>query len=403
VKSAPAPTGYPFLSGYAGLLARADVRRLVIASMVARLPTATLPLAILLLLHERTGSLAASGLAVGAFGLGRAAVSPIAGALIDRMGQARILVTGAAAQAVLLVAFVAAVEVGVPVYAVAAMAVAAGAASPPVQACLRALWPVVTTGVPAREAAYSFDATSQEMIWIVGPLRVAALLTVGSAAAAVLVCAFIGCVGVALFASSPISYAWRGPKSVERARLGALAGRDLRVLVVTVACTGISWGALTFGLTALAVELANGKASGLLLACVGVGSIGGGLLYGGRRWGWSVPARYRALLVANVACGAPLLFAGSVLAAVPMSLLAGLPLAPVYASAYILTGRVAPAGTTTEAFAWTSSAFALGVSVGMSLAGVAGQVIDVHAAFGLASGASAAAWLIARFLCPAIA
>jgi hypothetical protein len=396
--SAPAPTGYSFLSGYAGLLARSDVRRLVIASMVARLPTAMLPLAILLLMHERTGSLAAAGLAVGAFGLGRALVSPIAGALVDRMGQARVLITGATAQVILLIALVVAVQLRVPLVVVVAAAVVAGAASPPVQACLRALWPVVTSGVPAREAAYSFDATSQEVIWIAGPLLVAALLTVGSAAATVIACAVIGFAGVVLFASSPISHGWRGSTSVPRARLGALAGRDLRALIVTGTCTGLSWGALTFGLTALAVELANSRASGLLLACVSVGSIGGGLLYGGRRWGSSVLARYRALLVANVACGAPLLLAGSLLAAVPMSLLAGVPLAPVYASAYILTGRTAPAGTTTEAFTWTSSAFALGVSVGMGLAGAAGQAIDVHAAFALSCAASAAAWLFARFI-----
>jgi MFS family permease len=396
--NAPAPTRYSLLTGYAGLLARSDVRRLVIASMVARLPTAMLPLAILLLLHERTGSLAAAGIAVGAFGLGRALVSPVAGALVDRMGQARVLVTGAGAQVVLLIALVEAVELKAPVFVVVLAAAVAGAASPPVQACLRALWPVVTSGVSAREAAYSFDATSQEMIWIAGPLLVSALLTIGSAAATVIVCAVIGFAGVALFASSPISYGWRGSTSVARARLGALAGRDLRVLIVTGTCTGISWGALTFGLTALAVEVANTRASGLLLACVSIGSIGGGLFYGGRRWGWSVLTRYRALLVANVACGAPLLLAGSVLAAIPMSLLGGVPLAPIYASAYILTGRAAPDGTTTEAFTWTSSAFGLGVSLGMSIAGVAAQAIDVHAAFALACGASATAWLVARFI-----
>jgi MFS transporter len=396
--SAPAPTRYSFLSGYAGLLARSGVRRLVIASMVARLPTAMLPLTILLLIHERTGSLAAAGLAVGAFGLGRAIVSPVAGALVDRVGQPRVLLTGAAAQVILLVSLVESVDRSAPLYAVIAAATAAGAASPPVQACLRALWPIMTTGTPAREAAYSFDATSQEMIWIAGPLLVAALLGVGSAAATVVVTAVIGFGGVALFASSPISHGWRGSTDVKRARLGALAGRDLRVLIVSGTCTGMSWGALTFGLTALAVQVANSKASGILLACVSVGSIAGGLLHGGRRWGWSVLARYRALLVANLACGAPLLIAVSVIAAIPMSIIAGLPLAPVYASAYILTGRAAPPGTTTEAFTWTSSSFGLGVSLGMSLAGVAGQAIDVHAAFALACAASAAAWLIARFI-----
>jgi hypothetical protein len=34
----------------------------------------------------------------------------------------------------------------------------------------------------------------------------------------------------------------------------------------------------------------------------------------------------------------------------------------------------------------------------MSLAGVAGQAIDVHASFALACGASAMAWLMTRFI-----
>jgi hypothetical protein len=34
----------------------------------------------------------------------------------------------------------------------------------------------------------------------------------------------------------------------------------------------------------------------------------------------------------------------------------------------------------------------------VSIAGVAGQAIDVHAAFALACGASATAWLMARFI-----
>jgi MFS family permease len=400
--SAPAATaataGSSFLSGYRRILLRPDVRRLVISSMVARLPSAMLPLVLLLLVHQKTGSLAAAGLVVGAYGLGRAVVSPAAGALVDRHGQAGVLIVGAAAQAVLLLALVLAVEAQHQIAVTAMLAAAAGSATPPVQACLRALWPVIAVDDGAREAAYSFDATSQEMIWIAGPLLVAALLIAIQPAALVILCALIGCAGVGLFATSPISRGWRGARRRGRLWAGALAGGNLRALVATSTFAGVTWGALTFGLTALAVELGVSRASGLLLAGVSIGSITGGLVYGSRTWAWPTLRRYRVLLAATAACGLPLLFVHSIEVAMPLSLLAGLPLAAVYAGSYVLTGRSAVEGTTTEAFTWTSSAFALGVAAGNAAGGAVSQVFGVHTAFGLACTASVIAAMVALWV-----
>ncbi len=383
-----------FLAGYTNLLGRGDVRWLVAGSLVARLPSAMVPLAILLMVHGRTGSLAAAGAVVGAYGIGRAAVSPLVGAMIDRLGQFRVLVFGAVAQGVLLLALVGAAELQASLVLTAPFAAAAGAAVPPIQACLRALWPVIAVDGAARDAAYSFDATSQELIWIAGPLLVAALLTVASPAAIVVIAIAVGCAGVAMFVSSPISRGWRGSVA-ERPRFGALAERNLRTLLVTSAFAGINWGALSFGLTALAVGLGNNRASGLLLACLSAGSITGGLLYGARSWRRPPIERYRALLAVLAAAGLPLVFVESIAVAVPMSLLAGFPLAPVYAAMYVLTGRVAREGTTTEAFTWTSSTFALGVAVGTAAAGIAGQALGVHSAFALACLAAGVAALLA--------
>jgi MFS family permease len=380
------------LTGYRGLLGRPEVRWLVIGSMIARLPSAMLPLAILLMVDERTGSLAIAGAVVGVYGVGRAAISPLVGAQVDRVGQLRVLAAGAALQTVLLVALVVATGMHLSPILIPAVALAAGGTVPPIQACLRALWTVVATEGAERETAYSFDATSQELIWIAGPLAVSALLIVASPAMIVILAAAIGGVGVALFAASPISRAWRGRR--QRPRFGALGGSNLRALLVTSAFAGINYGALTFGLTALAVGLGNNRASGILLACVSAGSITGGLLYGA--WSWRRPAtqRYRALLLATAAAGLPLMFASSIALAVPMSLVSGLPLAAVYASMYILTGRAAREGTTTEAFTWTSSAFAFGVSAGTAVAGTAGQELGARSAFALACLAAAAAALL---------
>jgi hypothetical protein len=390
--------GQSFLAGYSDLLKRSEVRRLVAGSMIARLPTAMLPLAILLLVNARMGSLAAAGLVVGAFSVGRAAMSPVVGAQVDRLGQVRVLIAGAVAQTILLGGLLVAVQGQSSVPLTAIVAAAAGAASPPIQACLRALWPVIAPGDAAREAAYSFDATSQELIWIVGPLLVSLLLIAGSPAAAVIACAAIGSAGVALFVISPVTRKWQGSRDAKRPRLGALASRDLRALLASAIFTGVSWGALTFGVVALAVGLGSSRASGLLLALVSIGSISGGILIGARRWSWSTIKRYRLLLAAAVLCSLPLLFTHSIAVAAPVSLVAGFPLASVYASQYILTARSARQGTTTEAFTWLSSTFALGISLGYTGAGAASQAIDVHAAFALACLASAAAALLALLI-----
>jgi hypothetical protein len=390
-----APRGR-MLTGYAALLQKREVRWLVISSMIARLPSAMVPLAILLMVDKRSGSLAIAGVVVGLYGLGRAAISPLVGAQVDRVGQLRVLATGVALQTVLLVALVAATATHQSPIVLSVIAIAAGGAVPPIPACLRALWPVVASEGAERDTAYSFDATSQELIWIAGPLAVSALLIVAAPAVIVIIAAAIGCVGVAFFAASPISRAWRGRR--QRPRFGALGGTDLRALLVTSTFAGVNYGALTFGLTALAVGLGNSGASGVLLACVSAGSITGGLLYGARSWLRPATQRYRALLVATAMAGLPLVLVSSIAFAVPLSLLSGLPLAAVYATMYILTGRAAREGTTTEAFTWTSSAFAFGVSAGTAVAGTAGQELGARSAFALACLAAAAAAMLSMLV-----
>ncbi len=381
------------MTGYLALLGSATVRRLVLGASIARLPTGMLPLAILLLVVETSGSIAAAGLIAGAFSLGRSIVSPAVGALIDRAGQTPVLVGGSVLQAVLLVALVAAAEARLALLAVGAIAAVAGAASPPVQASLRALWPQVTNTPAQRATAYSFDATSQELIWIAGPLIVAAMLGSGSAAAAVIASGVFGCAGVALYATT--SAARHAPRAATtRSFAGALAAPGFVPLVGTSAFEGVAWGALSFGLSALAVQVGQRQSSGLLLAALSVGSVAGGLYYGSREWRADLADRFRNLLILSAVLAGPLLVAGSVVFAIPAAIVSGLPLAPLYASSYLLTGTIAPRDRITEAFTWTSSAFSLGVGLGTAASGVAVGSAGVRGAFGLACLAPLAACVL---------
>ncbi|MGH2831996.1 MAG: MFS transporter, partial [Solirubrobacteraceae bacterium] len=73
-------------SDYRSLLAVGEVRRLLLSSVLARLPLGICSLAILLFVRAQTGSFLLGGLAIGAYTLLSAAMAPLQGVLIDRLG-----------------------------------------------------------------------------------------------------------------------------------------------------------------------------------------------------------------------------------------------------------------------------------------------------------------------------
>ncbi len=79
------------LARYGALFRVPHVRRLVLSGMLARLPAGMIGLALLLLVRENGGSYAAAGAVSGLYFVATAVGAPIAGRLVDRRGQARIL------------------------------------------------------------------------------------------------------------------------------------------------------------------------------------------------------------------------------------------------------------------------------------------------------------------------
>jgi len=355
-----------------------------------------LSLAILLLIRGHTGSFAIAGIAVGAFALANAAVAPVQGALVDRLGQPRVLGFCSGGQSVLLVLLVVAAQERLPSLLLVALVGLAGALVPPSMACARALWPQIAPDRRTLDAAYALDAITLEAAVVLGPLLVVAAVALASAAAAVLLCAAITLAGTAAFISSPLSRQWRSIGRRE-SRAGALASPDLRRLLVSVALFGFWWGALLVGLPALAVHAGSRDASGVLLALVSVGGVIGGLLYGARTWRIPVATRYWVLLLALAVLLAPLVLARTLAAAIPFCLLAGLAMTPMLACQNTLVGAVAPVGTTTEAFTWTTAATFGGIAAGSVVAGSLVAPVGVGAPFAAACAATALAATLSAF------
>jgi MFS family permease len=77
--------------------------------------------------------------------------------------------------------------------------------------------------------------------------------------------------------------------------------------------------------------------------------------------------------------------------------IAGAPIAPLFALVYQLAGDVAREGTATEAFTWLSTGIGVGLACGTTLAGALAQHGGPHAGFAAAAAAiGVAALVVAR-------
>ena len=372
---------------YRRFLALPGTARLLLSSLAGRLPLGMTSLAVLLLVHQHTRSFTTAGVAVGAFTLMSASTTPLQGRLVDRLGGAPVLVGFAIAQAVGLAGLVVAAQLGSAAPALVVFSAIAGAMTPPLSACLRVLWPRVAPSAAMLEAAYALDATSQEVIWMAGPLLVAVAIALGSPAAAVSLSAVIIVCGTLWFSTAPATSAWRGAGAAAR-RPSAIRNPGLRLLVGAALLMGLGIGAVEVALPAIAVHAGSRAAAGVLLGLWSIGSLIGGLVYGSRAWRSRPSVRYPALLALVCLSTVPLIFAGSLPAAIPLSLLAGVGFAPTLSCQYALVGAIAARSTATEAFAWSSTALVAGIAAGNAAAGPLVQAGGIAQAVALGCAAT---------------
>jgi MFS family permease len=382
------------IARYRQLFSTPGYLRLLLSSILGRLPSGMFSLAILFLVHQQTGSFLSAGLAVGVFTLTGAALSPLWGRLVDRYGQARVLLPSAVGQSLLLVVLVGAVQAGAPLAAILFVCGCAGALLPPVSGCVRALWAEVVRDPDALETCYSLDAVTQESIYTLGPLLAGSVAVLVSPAASILLCAAIALGGTILFASCPPSRDWRG-ESREGTVGGALASSALRSLLTSAVFGGVVVGAIEVGLPALSVSLGSRGSAGVLLALFSIGSMAGGIAYSAHTAKAPKGNRYAVVLLAVEILVIPLVLVGSLAAALLFSVVAGLGIAPMLSCQFSLVGALAPDGTTTEAFSWHRGTTVAGIALGSALGGSLVAALGASGPFALAGTGAAIACVLA--------
>ncbi|HET8681950.1 MAG TPA: hypothetical protein VFM54_08760 [Micromonosporaceae bacterium] len=266
----------------------------------------------------------------------------------------------------------------------------AGLAASPVSSAVRALYARLLDTDRLRSAAYSLDAVSLELVFLVGPAVVAVFITLGVGPRAALVAAgALAFAGTAAFAAAAGGLLAPVPKAERGGADGGVSGMWL--VVAATLPLALSWGTVEVAVSAAAVTSGRPAAAGPLLGLWVAGGIVGGLAFGARSWPGS-PGRQAVVLFALVGLATLVLPLAASLVVLGVGLfVAGLPGSPASAAAANLIAARVPAQRHGEAYGWFGATYNVGVGLGYVTGGSGVEAVGSAATFAVGGAFAIAA------------
>ena len=352
-----------------------------VASAVARLPMAMIGLATLLYVQKVTGSFGVAGLVSAGMLIGVSCGSVVQGRIIDRIGPVRPLLIASGALAVAGAALVVAIESRAPLMTLLACAVVVGLAQPAMPGASRTLWTQLVPPGRSRDAAFSYEAISLEVFFILGPSLAALLVLLPWPGTGTAVALVLMVTGSAAFALTHAVRTQRPVPAAPTGLFGALAVPGLRTVVLASLGFGLVIGSVEVGVPAVTAAAGSAALGGVLLSAWSITSVLAGVAYSLRPWPRPLHLRLPVLLLAFALCVGAMAVAGPLPALVVAMLLAGATITPQVTAHSLGVEATAPKGTATEAFGWVVTAATLGLSSGQSTSGMVVEAFGPHAAF----------------------
>ncbi|MFT4010013.1 MAG: MFS transporter [Nocardioidaceae bacterium] len=360
------------LATYRRALGIPGALRFSMAGLVARLPISMLGLGVVILISSKADAYALAGAVSATLVIAEACCAILQARLLDRVGQARVLVPMVACSMAALVMLLVAVRLDWPHVTLFVFAAVCGATFPMVGGAVRTRWAHVTAGdKPTLQTAYSFEAVLDEVAFVVGPTLVALLATL-QAYAGLAVAVVSATAGTLWFAAQRTTE----PPAYRPDPTGTKPPIDWRMLG-PLAVIGLFYGALFGAAEVIAVafcdEHGHKSWAGVLLACWSLGSLLSGIVFGVLDLRMSHAARVRWALTLLGLCMLPLPFLHSLPLVGLTSFVAGWTISPGMISAVSWIEQSVPHSRLTEGMAIFTTALAAGVAPG---AAISGLVID---------------------------
>jgi MFS family permease len=334
-----------------------------------------LALSLLIHVNSATHSYGAPGIVLACLSVGEAASGPISSRLLGKWGVRRVLlfcslVCAAAIAALALVPPV--------VWLYAALGLVVGISVPPIMPAVRTLYPSL---VPPEvvQVVFALDTSSQEVIWVVGPVLAAFLASSISTSFPLLVAAAIMLLGGIWLISAPGLRTTQIPKSTVRFGRALLHG--------SVALSGIASFMLVASFCALEVAIVarlggTSTVTGVVIAANALGSMTGGLLLGHKAGGQKSLVLLMAIVFVFTGLAG---FSPNTWVLIVTVFLSGFGFAPAVATMYSYVSVALPRAQSAEAFGWLSTGSLTGAAVGTAIAGYSTDHFGSAGAFAIAA------------------
>ena len=363
----------PMLAPYRRILRHPGAAAFSALGFFARLQMSMVTLGIVLLVAARTDSYALAGTISAAFIIASTLMSLVQGRLLDRLGQAKVLVPAALVANSSLVGLIWSIESGRGNPIPHLFAALAGATMPNVGAAVRARWTALLEESGERQTAFALEAVVDETVFLIGPPLVTVLATAWHPLAGLATAAVTSVVGTLAFTSLR---ATEPPVHDHRDDQGSRVRMPWRSLVPTgLICFALGglFGATEVVTVAFAEDLGVPSAAGVLLGLWALGSLLAGLGTGALTWRVGPTTRMRVGITALTALMAPTPFIGNVWLMGAVLFLAGFAIAPTLIATVSMVEQTVPPSRLTEGMALIHTTLGAGIAPGAAGAGV---VID---------------------------
>ncbi|GAB2563291.1 MFS transporter [Kribbella endophytica] len=362
------------LSAYRALWRTRGVASLLASALVARLPVMASAVPMSFLAKDAAGSFGWAGVVAGTYSIGTALGGPIWSRLADRRGGKWVVIgTGMGWS---LAMFVLALLPNDWYRLMPVVSALAGAFVSPITATLRAAWPRLVQG-PRLRAVYALDATAQEVLFAIGPMLGALVVSFVNPRAGVLSAAALALVSVWWYGVQQ-QPAMRHDETVRRLTAPQLLWHRHRLpLILAFAFCVTAFASVSLGIVAFADDHGNRLIAGVLETVWAVGSLAGGLIVG------ALPGRrnsfvWRRSLLVSVGMLACVFATWSPVSLGIALLLSGCVLAPTVGALYERLGAMTPDSVRTEIFGWMGSGAMVGGAVGSAVAGLVVETFGVR-------------------------
>ncbi len=345
------------LSPYRTLFRDRELRRIVLSSILPRLPAGINGLALTLMVQSIYDSFGVGGTVSAAYLIALGVASPLLGRIVDQKGPRLIMVPCGIAHAIAMGVLVYAALQKISPTLLMGFAFLAGLTFPPVSMTVRAMWRKSNFPDATKQLGFALEGVIMESIFVFGPLIVSFFLLMKSPASALMFSACAMIIGIVLFARSGALTRWGEVERAERHWLGPLKIVGVRRALIVSMLLGATFGFQELGMLAITKAAGQDHLVGWLFAAYSIPSAIAGLAYGTRQFALPLNKQmamghaWIALLSLALAFTSNLWLFGALCFA------CGMAVGPVITASQMQLGRLTPSEYSTEAFTWSMTIF----------------------------------------------